>query len=93
MTETWSPAKARMMSSRVYFCLDSTDTCDGGIDLVAVERAVAGELPLPRLTPEEQRRAALVLTRLGASIRVTAERLGLEQRIVTRWRASWRAAR
>ncbi|MBT2492328.1 helix-turn-helix domain-containing protein [Streptomyces sp. ISL-96] len=58
------------------------------VDLVAVERVMRGDYPLPELTEVEQRYAVVVMTRdadLGAE--EIGERLGIAERTVTRWRA------
>ncbi|MEU7092946.1 helix-turn-helix domain-containing protein [Kitasatospora aureofaciens] len=54
-----------------------------GVDLFAVERFERGEHPLPPLTPEEKRYAA-IHTRLP--IKTIAARLGVHERQVSRWR-------
>lgn len=57
-----------------------------GIDLVAVERVVRGAPPLPELTEEKQRQAALEMTAADLSAAVIAGRLGIAARTVVRWR-------
>ncbi|MFB8347995.1 helix-turn-helix domain-containing protein [Streptomyces niveus] len=61
-------------------------TWDKGIDLVAVERAALCRGACPQLTDEEQRRAVKVMTEAGKGAAEIAERLGMADRTVTRWR-------
>ncbi|MEU9033833.1 helix-turn-helix domain-containing protein [Streptomyces sp. NPDC048352] len=57
------------------------------VDLVAVERVTRGDHPLPELTEVEQRYAVVVMTRdAGMGAEEIAERLGIAERTVTRWR-------
>ncbi|MFE4329699.1 helix-turn-helix domain-containing protein [Streptomyces sp. NPDC056831] len=56
------------------------------VDLIAVERVIHGLVPLPELTEAEQRYAAVVMTRAGLDAEEIAERLGISDRTVTRWR-------
>ncbi|MDN3056912.1 helix-turn-helix domain containing protein [Streptomyces sp. SRF1] len=58
-----------------------------GVDLIAVERMVRGVLPLPELTEDEQRYAALEMAKQRVSERTIAERLGVAERTVVRWKA------
>ncbi|NGO67844.1 helix-turn-helix domain-containing protein [Streptomyces boncukensis] len=57
-----------------------------GIDLIAVERAKSGRGDPPVLTEEEQRYACREMTDEGLSASFIADRLGVAQRTVTRWR-------
>ncbi|QKW07003.1 hypothetical protein HUT18_11910 [Streptomyces sp. NA04227] len=57
-----------------------------GIDLIAVERALSGRGPCPALTEEEQKYACREMTEAGMSGSVIAQRLGVADRTVTRWR-------
>ncbi|WP_433859910.1 helix-turn-helix domain-containing protein [Streptomyces kronopolitis] len=57
-----------------------------GIDLIAVERAVRSWGLCPELTEDEQRYACREMTEAGMSAAVIAERLGIADRTVTRWR-------
>ncbi|MFE0766122.1 helix-turn-helix domain-containing protein [Streptomyces smyrnaeus] len=57
-----------------------------GIDLIAVERAMSGRGPSPALTEEEKRYACREMTRAEMSAREIAERLGVADRTVSRWR-------
>jgi len=75
-------------SRHVY--VSTTATSEGGVDFMAVERVVNGELPLPELTEVEQEMAARLMTREGYSAQQIAERVGVETRTVTRWRAAWK---
>lgn len=55
-----------------------TITRDGEvIDLIAIERRIANEPPLPELTPAEQLWAARLLVDAGMSRGAIAERLGI----------------
>ncbi|MEU0275970.1 helix-turn-helix domain-containing protein [Streptomyces sp. NPDC006307] len=57
------------------------------VDLIAVERVVRGVPPLPELNDAEQRYAVVVMTRdAGMGAEEIAERLGIAERTVTRWR-------
>lgn len=56
------------------------------VDLIAVERVTRGDRPLPELTEVEQRYAALVMTQSGYGAEEIAERIGVVDRTVTRWR-------
>ncbi|MEU8870505.1 helix-turn-helix domain-containing protein [Streptomyces javensis] len=58
-----------------------------GVDLIAVERAVRGALPLPELNEDEQRYAALEMAKQRVPERTIAERLGVAERTVVRWKA------
>ncbi|MEU6929027.1 helix-turn-helix domain-containing protein [Streptomyces sp. NPDC046374] len=62
------------------------DTWDKGVDLVAVERAASLRGECPPLQPEDVRRAVQVMTEGGQSAQVIADRLGMCDRTVTRWR-------
>ncbi len=57
-----------------------------GIDLIAVERAMSGRGPCPVLTDEEKRYACREMTGAEMSAREIAERIGVAERTVTRWR-------
>ncbi|WP_405999387.1 helix-turn-helix domain-containing protein [Streptomyces sp. NBC_00829] len=70
--------------------VSTTATSEGGVDFMAVERVVNGELPLPELSEGEQEMAARLMTREGYSAHQIAARVGVESRTVTRWRASWK---
>ncbi|WP_327123739.1 helix-turn-helix domain-containing protein [Streptomyces sp. NBC_01727] len=56
------------------------------VDLIAVERFMCGVPPVPELTEDEQRYAAVVMTQAGVGGEEIAERLGVAARTVTRWR-------
>ncbi|WP_327421876.1 hypothetical protein OG763_15170 [Streptomyces sp. NBC_01230] len=56
------------------------------VDLIAVERIMRGSLPVPELTEDEQRYAAVVMTQAGVGGEEIALRLGVAARTVTRWR-------
>ncbi|MDQ8707853.1 helix-turn-helix domain-containing protein [Streptomyces sp. LHD-70] len=70
--------------------VSTTNTGTHGIDFLAVERAVNDDLPKPELNPAEQHLAARLMTNEGYTIAVIADRLGTEQRTVSRWRAAWK---
>ncbi|MDH2389413.1 helix-turn-helix domain containing protein [Streptomyces sp. HNM0663] len=70
--------------------VSTTDTGIVGVDFMAVERVVNGGLPTPELNEAEQELAARIMTRAGRPARDIAERVGVETRTVTRWRAAWR---
>lgn len=57
-----------------------------GIDLIAVTRVLEGEGPLPELTEDELRYAVVVMTDRGLGAQEIADRLGVTQRTVVRWR-------
>lgn len=57
-----------------------------GIDLVAVKRMVYGMVPRPALTEEEQRYVCRAMSQTDWSAAEIAERLGVAERTVTRWR-------
>ncbi|WP_308357982.1 WhiB family transcriptional regulator [Streptomyces sp. NEAU-Y11] len=59
------------------------------VDLVAVGRYVAGTPPLPELSEAEQEYTAQVMVQAGFSTTTVADRLGVSDRTVTRWRAAW----
>lgn len=61
-------------------------TWDRGVDLVAVERAALGRGSCPPLTDAEKRRAVAVMTEAGKGADEIAQRLGMTDRTVTRWR-------
>ncbi|MFI5629145.1 hypothetical protein ACIA8E_07155 [Streptomyces sp. NPDC051664] len=56
------------------------------VDLIAVERFMSGVNPLPELTEDEQRYAAVLMTQAGVGAEEIALRLGVAARTVTRWR-------
>jgi hypothetical protein len=70
--------------------VSTTATGTAGVDFMAVERVVNGELPLPELNEAEQELAARIMTRAGQAAHEIAEHIGVEPRTVTRWRAAWR---
>lgn len=73
---------------RVY--VSTTATGVPGVDFLAVERVVNGDLPLPHLNEAEQELAARLMTREAMGAEEIAERLRVEPRTVTRWRAAWK---
>ncbi|MFD4315066.1 helix-turn-helix domain-containing protein [Streptomyces sp. NPDC058548] len=56
------------------------------MDLVAVERAALCRGVCPPLSEAERRRTVQVMTEAGKSAVEIAERLGMSDRTVTRWR-------
>ena len=69
------------------------DTGDSrrNLDLIAVERAVNADWPLPALNYREQRRAARLLFEHGEYARVISKRTGVCERTAQRWIDAWRA--
>lgn len=61
-------------------------TWDRGVDLIAVERAASCRGVCPPLRDEERRRAVEVMTEAGRSAREIADRLGMCEQTVLRWR-------
>lgn len=66
--------------------MPTTDTMLGDVDLVAVERVVRGDAPLPVLSLGERRVAGWLMLCAGFASGVVAERVGVEVRTVERWR-------
>ncbi|MGW6739693.1 helix-turn-helix domain-containing protein [Streptomyces sp. NPDC055025] len=64
-------------------------TTHQGIDLVAVDRLLAGG-PRPDMSEQELRYAAGLLADQGVSTKETARRVGVAERTITRWRADAR---
>lgn len=62
------------------------------IDLVAVERAVNADYPLPRLTYREKLRAARLLFDADEGPTEIGLRVGVTVRTAQRWVNEWRAA-
>ncbi|MEW2300076.1 helix-turn-helix domain-containing protein [Streptomyces sp. NPDC006655] len=79
---------ARGPRPRVH--VSTTATGVPGVDSLAVERVVNGDLPLPDLNEAERELAARLMTREGLGAEEIAERLRVEPRTVTRWRAAWK---
>lgn len=63
-----------------------THTYSQGVDWIAVERAITGDLPRPDLTRDEQIAATLLLIRAGWTEKSTAEAVGVQTRQVARWK-------
>ncbi|MEU5093704.1 MULTISPECIES: helix-turn-helix domain-containing protein [Streptomyces] len=78
----------REPTRRVY--VSTTATGVPGVDFLAVERVVNGDLPLPHLNEAEQELAARLMTREALGAEEIAERLRVEPRTVVRWRAAWK---
>ncbi|MEU8522837.1 helix-turn-helix domain-containing protein [Streptomyces sp. NBC_01216] len=79
---------AREPTRRVY--VSTTATGVPGVDFLAVERVVNGDLPLPSLNEAEQELAARLMTRAELTADEIAERLQVKPRTVSRWRAAWK---
>lgn len=62
------------------------ETYSNDIDWIAVQRVIEDDRPLPVLTREEQRVAALLLTAAGRSEKDTARLVGTHDRQVARWK-------
>lgn len=62
------------------------ETYSDDIDWIAVQRVVDNDWPLPALTRDEQRAAALLLTAAGRSEKDTARLVGTHDRQVARWK-------
>lgn len=83
---TLEPIQAsRILGPRLHLRLP-IDTYSDGIDWVAVERAVHGELPPGALTPDETREAALLMDAAGYSDQEISIRLCVYARQVHRWK-------
>jgi len=76
--------RAISVATRIPLPTDPTDT--GGIDWIAIERAITGDSPRPQLTPEERRIAALLLVRAGWTEVATAQTVGVDKRQIARWK-------
>lgn len=61
------------------------------IDLIAVERAVNADYPLPTLTYREKLRAARLLFDHGEGPTEISRRTGISDRTAQRWVNDWRA--
>ncbi|MDI3417999.1 hypothetical protein [Streptomyces luteolus] len=70
--------------------VSTTETGASGMDFLAVERAVNGDLPVPELNHAEQQLAARLMTSEGHALAAIADLLGTEQRTISRWRAAWK---
>lgn len=64
-------------------------TSDRDVDLVAVQRLLDDDAPLPELHEHEQEYAARRLGEQGLGAGTIAVRLRVAERTVTRWRAEW----
>ena len=62
------------------------ETYSNDVDWIAVQRVVQDDRPLPALTREEQRAAALLLTAAGRSEQDAARLVGTHHRQVSRWK-------
>ena len=58
-------------------------TFRGGLDLVAIERVLAGTLPHTDLSPREKKYAA---QNSGESAKVVSRALGVAEKTISRWR-------
>lgn len=81
----------RLGAHRPYMVVADTMTARTAagdlVDLIAVERAVNGDLPAGALTRAEQRQAVHLLFRTDLSSAEIARRLGMSADTVQRWRA------
>ncbi|WP_438491918.1 hypothetical protein [Streptomyces asiaticus] len=68
--------------------VSTTATGVPGVDFLAV--VVNADRPLPELNEAEQELAARLMTRAELGADEIAERLRVERRTITRWRAAWR---
>ncbi|MFD8774550.1 helix-turn-helix domain-containing protein [Streptomyces sp. NPDC059916] len=59
-----------------------------GIDLIAIERVMAEWGPWPSLSEEELPYACREMSAADIPVPVIAERLGISERTVTRWRGT-----
>ncbi|QCX81183.1 hypothetical protein C9F11_38000 [Streptomyces sp. YIM 121038] len=66
--------------------LPTTKTSTGGIDWIAVERAITGDYPRPHLTREERCTAAIILIRAGFTEKETARLVEVAERQIARWK-------
>ncbi|MFE6868359.1 WhiB family transcriptional regulator [Kitasatospora sp. NPDC057692] len=73
---------------RSPFALTAAPTSDNGLDMVAVERSLGGEMPRPKLQIDEAFLAWQLITspQGEAPDRPVAELLGITDRTVCRWR-------
>ncbi|MFI1735234.1 hypothetical protein ACH40E_39650 [Streptomyces acidicola] len=78
----------REPTRRIY--VSTTATGVPGIDFLAIERVINGDLPLPHLNETEQELATRLMTRAELGADEIAKRLRVEPRTVTRWRAAWK---
>lgn len=87
MTSTVSSSikASRAISIRPRVALP-IETYSNDIDWIAVQRVIEDDRPLPALTREEQRVAALLLTAAGRSEKDAARLVGTHDRQVTRWK-------
>jgi hypothetical protein len=85
MTSTRSIKASRALSTPARVSLP-VETYSNDIDWIAVRRVVEDDRPLPELTREEQRVAALLLTAAGRSEKDTARLVGTHDRQVSRWK-------
>lgn len=69
---------------RVRLYVSTTATCDGDLDLIAVEKALNGE-PVS-LTPAEKIHAARLLDDRGLATKNIAQRIGCDSSTVNGWR-------
>ncbi|MFF1341084.1 helix-turn-helix domain-containing protein [Streptomyces sp. NPDC058290] len=85
MTTTLTLKASRAISTRPRVPLP-LETYSDDIDWIAVQRVVEDDRPLPALTREEQRVAALLLTAAGRSEKDTARLVGTHDRQIARWK-------
>ncbi|MFG3510209.1 hypothetical protein ACGF5F_32455 [Streptomyces sp. NPDC047821] len=80
------PLATRALPTRQRISIPTTNTYSQGVDWVAVERVIYGDLPRPDLTRTEQLAATLLLIRAGWTEKRTAEVVGVQIRQVSRWK-------
>ncbi|MFH9798047.1 helix-turn-helix domain-containing protein [Streptomyces virginiae] len=85
MTSTVSIKASRTLSTPTRVALP-IETYSNDIDWIAVQRVVEDDRPLPALTRDEQRAAALLLVDAGRSEKDTARLVGTHDRQVRRWK-------
>jgi hypothetical protein len=78
---------ARIRGIRGTYLPPTTDTYTDGIDWIAVERAIRGDLPAEPLTHDELREAALGLVRSGVSRKSISVQLCVYERRIRDWEA------
>lgn len=85
MTSSQSLKASRALSTTIRVPLP-LETYSNDIDWIAVQRVVEDDRPLPNLTRDEQRVAALLLTGAGRSVKEAARLVGTHDRQVARWK-------
>jgi hypothetical protein len=86
VTTAYGSIKASRTPGTTLRATFPTDTYSDDIDWIAVQRVVQNDRPLPALTRDEQRVAALLLVDAGCSEKDTARLVGTHDRQVRRWK-------